>query len=222
MDMVRAVLEQGRLALNEFESKELLRSRGLPVVAGELVRDRDRVGEALRRVGLPVAMKTVDSSLAHKSEKGLVRLNVRSEQDAVRTWEELALAVTGPDGGVLIESMASGSRELMMGLSRDEKFGPCVAFGLGGVLTELHRDIVFRMAPLRREIALDMLEGIRGADILAPFRGWPEANRERLADMLVRLGRIGEEEPRIASIDLNPVILQGGEPVVADALILLE
>jgi acetyl-CoA synthetase (ADP-forming) len=110
----------------------------------------------------------------------------------------------------------------MIGLTRDEQFGPCVAFGLGGIFTEILRDVSFRVAPFNREDALEMMREIRGRRILEAVRGLPEADTEQLAEILVRLGSLGLENDRIREVDCNPVILQGADPVVVDASIILQ
>jgi len=117
--------------------------------------------------------------------------------------------------------MVAGRRELAAGLVRDADFGPCVMFGLGGIFTEILHDVAFRKAPLDEPDALDLLQGIKGRRILEGARGLPPADRGELADLLIRLGRLGREHPAVEEIDLNPIILAGSRPVVADALIVL-
>jgi acetyl-CoA synthetase (ADP-forming) len=117
--------------------------------------------------------------------------------------------------------MIKGRRELVMGLTRDDQFGPCVMFGLGGIFTEILRDISFRRAPLEKSDALDMLKEIKGSSILDAVRGMDAADKDRLADMLIRVGQIGLEIDHVHEIDLNPVILSGSNPIVVDALIIL-
>ena len=118
--------------------------------------------------------------------------------------------------------MVSGRRELIAGLMRDAQFGPCVMFGLGGVFAELVKDVVFAVAPLEQNDAEDMINALRHREILDPFRGEPEADLAKLAHILEALGRIGEARPEVLSIDVNPLILSGSEPVVVDALVELE
>jgi acyl-CoA synthetase (NDP forming) len=118
--------------------------------------------------------------------------------------------------------MIKGRRELVMGLTRDDQFGPCVMFGLGGVFTEILKDISFRRAPLEKSDALEMISEIRGHGILDAVRGMEAADKELLADMLIRVGRFGVEIDQVQEIDLNPVILSGSRPIVVDALIVLK
>jgi acetyl-CoA synthetase (ADP-forming) len=123
---------------------------------------------------------------------------------------------------VLVQQMLKGNRELMAGLKRDAQFGPCVMFGLGGVLTEILEDISIRVAPLTRIDAMDMMEDIRGKKILDEFRGKPPVDRDGLADILLALGNIGLENEAVLEIDVNPIKLVAGKPIAVDALIFLK
>ncbi len=128
----------------------------------------------------------------------------------------------GFDGAVLMQEMIKGRRELVMGMTRDPQFGPCVMFGLGGIFTEILRDISFRRAPLEIRDAQDMMQEIKGHKILDAVRGMEAADKKLLAQMLINLGRIGLDFPDVMEIDLNPVILSGAKPVVVDALMVLK
>jgi len=123
--------------------------------------------------------------------------------------------------GILIQQMIHGDREFVAGLIRDPQFGPCVMFGLGGVYTEILNDVSFRIAPLERRDAFEMMDEIRAGGLLGPFRGSPAVNRDIMARILVNLGRIGLENPEIAEIDINPLIISDGKPVAVDALVIL-
>jgi len=120
-----------------------------------------------------------------------------------------------------MQELIQGRRELVMGMTRDDQFGPCVMFGLGGIFTEILRDVAFRRAPLEKVDALALMDEIRGSGILDAVRGMNAADRGQLADMLIRVGRIGLDIDTVREIDLNPVILRGSEPVVVDALVIL-
>jgi len=117
--------------------------------------------------------------------------------------------------------MIKGERELVAGLTRDPQFGPCVMFGLGGIFTEVLKDVTFRVAPLERYDAYEMMDEIKAKKILDEFRGKPAVDREKLADILINLGRIGLEHEEVAEIDINPLIIKDSMPVAVDALIVL-
>jgi len=115
-----------------------------------------------------------------------------------------------------------GSREFVIGLTRDASFGPCVMFGLGGIFTEALKDVTFRVAPLTREDALDMIDEIKTQKLLGEFRGGPAVDRNALAKALVGVGELGVKHDAIAEIDINPLIICGDKPVAVDALVVLK
>ena len=219
--LLREAAARGQPALGEHEAKRVLALYGLPVTRETLVARRDQVAPAAAAIGYPVALKASSPEIPHKTERGLVRLGLADAAAALAAYDALAGAMEGLPGGVLVQEMVAGSRELAMGLVRDPDFGPCVMFGLGGIFTEALGDAVFRRAPLEPADAHDMLEEIRGQRILEAMRGMPAADRSLLAEMLLGLGQIGLDHPAVQEIDVNPVILSGARPVAADALIVL-
>ena len=149
-------------------------------------------------------------------------MDVRNAQEATAAFREISAAMNGAsDGAVLVQQLVKGQRELVVGLTRDAQFGPCVMFGLGGIFTEILKDSVFRVAPLEKQDALEMMQEIRASKILEAIRGMAAADKDMLAEMLMTAGRIGIENDRIREIDINPVIISGGKPVAVDALIVL-
>jgi acetyl-CoA synthetase (ADP-forming) len=148
-------------------------------------------------------------------------VDIRTAAEALVALREIQSGLNGHCGGVLIQEMVKGRRELVMGLTRDSQFGPCVMFGLGGIFTEIIRDVTFRKAPLIRADALAMMNEIRSHKILDAVRGFEAADRDRLADMLIALGQVGIDLDSVLEIDMNPVILSGPNPIVVDALIAL-
>ena len=209
------------MILSEFDSKALLRSHGVPTVEEALAEDPDEAVRCASELGWPVAVKLCATGLAHKTERNLVRLGIADEtglREAAR--ELLGCRETGEhDARLLVQRMVSGRRELILGLVRDPQFGPCVMLGVGGILAEAIRDVVFRVAPLARVDALEMIEDLRAVHLLGPFRGEPAVDRDVLAAVLGALGRIGVEHPEIASIDVNPMVVCGALPVAVDALV---
>lgn len=212
---------QGRKALAEHEAKQVLAAYGLPVTREILASSREEAARAAAEIGYPVALKASSPDIPHKTERGLVRLGLADAAAALGAYDAVAGAMEGLPGGVLVQEMVAGSRELAMGLVRDPDFGPCVMFGLGGILTEALGDAVFRRAPLELADAHAMMDEIRGRRILEAVRGMPAADRGLLAQMLLGLGRIGLDHPAVQEIDVNPVLLAGARPVAVDALIVL-
>jgi acetyl-CoA synthetase (ADP-forming) len=220
MQIIDKALSEGRSVLSEYESKQVLAHYGVPVATEMLIKNEQELTEAIERIHFPIVLKGCSPALSHKTEKNLVILDVRSREAALEAFREIS-AKLGPGDAVLVQEMVKGARELVAGMTRDAQFGPCVMFGLGGVFTEALKDVCFRMAPLSSRDAFEMMEDIRGHNILGPVRGMPEANRAELADVLVTVGRIGLENSRIKEIDINPLILRDGRPVAVDALIVL-
>ena len=122
----------------------------------------------------------------------------------------------------LVQDMIRGKRELVVGLIRDPQFGPCVMFGLGGIFTEILKDVSFRLAPLEKRDALEMMDEIKAHKILDAIRGMDAVDREILSEMLINVGRIGMENDTIKEIDINPVIISGNRPIAVDALVVLQ
>jgi succinyl-CoA synthetase beta subunit len=220
MTLLNEALAKGQAALTEYAAKQFLAGHGIPVSREVLVPHVDAAVEAATSVGYPVVVKASGARLLHKTEVGGVALHLRTAEDVRQAGRRLA-ALPGCDG-LLVAEMVSGDREFACGLTRDPQFGPCVMFGLGGVLTEALADAVFRVAPLTRFDALEMLQEIRAVKLLGTFRGQAPADLDALTGFLIALGEIGLRYPAIREIDLNPVkIRPDGAPVVVDALIAL-
>ena len=222
MRIIEKALRQGRKTLSEYESKQVLAAYDIPVTREILVKDKTSLDKAINKIGFPLVMKGCSADIAHKTEKGLIHVDIRTATEAKKAFREIMNGMEGFEGGVLIQEMIKGRRELVMGLTRDPQFGPCVMFGLGGIFTEILRDISFRHAPLEVRDAREMMQEIRGHKILDAVRGMEEADKKRLTDMLINIGRVGVDIPEVSEIDLNPVILSGSKPVVVDALVILK
>jgi len=150
-----------------------------------------------------------------------VVVGVGSESEAAQAYDDLTGKGLVIDG-VLVQEMVSGSRELVIGLTRDPQFGPCVMFGLGGIFTELLHDVSFRVAPLTVDDAGEMIDEIKTKGVLDEFRGSPAVDREALIQALVGVGELGVRYDEIAEIDINPLIISGSKPVAVDALVILK
>ena len=222
MDIIEKALAEGRTTLSEYESKILLKTYGIPVTKEILATDMDGLMEAAGKIGYPLVLKGTSTKIAHKTEKGLIKVDIRNKEEAREAFTEIMGAMDVDDGAVLVQEMVKGQRELVVGLTRDPQFGPCVMFGLGGIFTEILKDISFRVAPLEKRDALEMMQDIKGHKILEAVRGMEAADLDRLAEILIAVGNIGLEHEAIKEIDMNPVILSGSRPIVVDALVVLE
>lgn len=225
MTNVRAIIEEarrrGRKALSEYESKKVLAAYGLPVTDELIVAtEKEAVAEA-ERMGYPVVLKFCGPEIAHKSELGLVEINLRNAAELLEAFRRLEKNGEALAGEILLQAMVAGKREYVLGMTRDEGFGPCVMFGMGGIFTEILKDVTFRVAPLSPEDAREMMEEIGGSGTLGAVRGMEAVDRELLGESLVALGRLALENPEIREIDVNPMIVRGGAPVAVDALVVL-
>jgi len=215
------ILETGLGSLDEHTSKRILKACGIPTVEEEFVNDSTQCEETASRIGFPLVMKGLQQGAVHKTELGLVHLNISSLEAARQTYELLMNRMNG-NGKVLIYRQVEGKIELILGLLRDPNFGPCVMVGLGGIMAEILSDAVFAPAPLTEEDALQLISRLRGQKLLDGFRGDPPVDRGKLAQILVTLGDAGLTNPRIHEIDINPLIVsKDGGMVAVDATIVL-
>lgn len=209
-------------SLSEFESRNILESYGIPVVAATLATTRQEAVEAAAGTGYPVVLKGCGADLPHKSEAGAVKLNLTTDAEVAAAFTAIETAAAGALDGILVQPQIKGTRELVAGMIRDPQFGPCVMFGLGGIFTEVLDDVAFRIAPLSERDAFAMMDSIRGSAILGPVRGTAPADRSTLSRTLVTLGRISLENDQIEAIDVNPLLLQeNGTHIAVDAAIWL-
>ena len=222
MKIIETALEQGRHMLSEYESKKVLASYQIQVTKEIEVDTLEELVKATQDIGYPVVLKGCASEIAHKTEKGLIQVDIRNDDEARIAFEKIKAGMNGIEATVLVQEMVKGQRELVIGLTRDAQFGPCVMFGLGGIFTEILKDISFRVAPLEKRDALEMMQEIKGHKILGAVRGMEAADLDQLCEILITVGQIGLDHEEIKEVDINPVILAKGKPVAVDALIVLD
>jgi acetyltransferase len=207
--------------LSEHDSKALLAEYGVPIAAELLVSNAADARTAADELGYPVVVKLCGDAIAHKTERDLVRLGLRDGDAVTAAADELLAKARPEDGavGLLIAEQVRGARELIAGLVRDPQFGPCVMLGVGGVLAEALRDVVFASVPLDEAGARALPDRLATRALLGRFRGEPAIDRDALARVLLGLSRLAQERPDVASVDLNPLIVRGGLPLAVDALV---
>ncbi len=221
LDIIEKAVKEGRKTLSEYESRLIIESAGVFVAAAALTKTKKEAVQEAEKMGYPVVMKGCSAELSHKTEAGMVALNITDAEQVAKIFDELTNKAKNLDG-ILVEKMLRGSRELVIGLSRDSSFGPCVMFGLGGIFTEVLKDVTFRVAPLTKEDALEMIDEIKTKKLLDEFRGSPAIDRDALAKALIGVGDLGVKYDAIAEIDINPLIICGDKPVAVDALVVLK
>jgi acyl-CoA synthetase (NDP forming) len=215
--------KEGRLSLSEAESKRLLRAYGIPVVDENIAATEDDAVLLAGAMGFPVVLKGLGARLTHKTERGLVKVNLKSVEE-VRTAYRVIKDSAGDDWeACLIQPLIEGKREFVAGLFRDEQFGPCVMFGLGGVFTEALNDVTFRIAPLSEAQAHAMMDEITSKNLLNDFRGEAPADRKQILQTLMGLSKLGLDYPEIKEVDINPlIIMPDGQVKAVDALVVLD
>ena len=221
METIKKALARGKTALSEHDSKRFCSNLGIPVCREAVAFDADSAAAEAVKIGFPVVLKATGENLFHKTEVGGVALNLTSEEEVKQESHRL-LKIKGSEA-LLVQEMVKGDRELVCGLIRDAQFGPCVMFGIGGILTEVFHDVVFRVAPLTTGDAQEMVKEIQHKKIIEPFRGEAAIDMDTLSQILVTLGEIGLKYEEVHAIDINPLkIRPDGKAVAVDALVALD
>ncbi|MER8153589.1 acetate--CoA ligase family protein [Streptomyces sp. NPDC094472] len=230
-DAVRAVLDaaraEGRTALTAPEGKRITDAYGIPTPAEGLAETVDEAVSLADRIGFPVVLKIVSPDILHKTDAGGVRVGLTSCAEVRGAFTAIVDNARSYDPkariqGVQVQQMIpDGGQEVIVGAVTDPTFGKVVAFGLGGVLVEVLKDITFRLAPATEDEALSMLDGIRAAEVLRGVRGGPAVDRGALADLIVRVSRLVADFPEITEVDLNPVFATASGVLAADVRLLI-
>ncbi|MGQ4511411.1 acetate--CoA ligase family protein [Streptomyces sp. DW26H14] len=227
---VRAVLDaalaEGRTALTAPEGKAISDAYGIPTPAEALAECSDDAVRLADRIGFPVAMKIVSPDILHKTDAGGVQIGLKSASEVRGAFASIVSNARAydPDArilGVQVQQMVPEGTEVLVGTVTDPTFGKIVAFGLGGVLVEVLRDVTFRLAPATEDDALSMLDGIRAAEVLRGVRGGKAVDRAALAGLIVRVSRLAADFPEIAEVDLNPVFATDSGVMAADVRVIL-
>ena len=207
-------------ALNDTEAKKLLKKFGVPMVHDQFIDRRGDVISAAREIGYPVVLKGMGQKLLHKTDRGLVHLNLFDSQAVENAVQAIVTEAADELDGFIIQPQVKGRREFVAGLFQDHQFGTVIMFGIGGIFTEALSDVSFRLAPLNEYDAHEMLEEIQGKALLGDFRGEKAVNREELVKTLLGLSQIGEKHPEVSEIDINPLLVtQEGRTLAVDALV---
>lgn len=208
--VLRAARAAGRTTLTAPEGRLLAAAYGIPTPAEGLAESADEAVELAGQIGGPVALKIVSPDIPHKTDAGGVRVGLSSAAEVRDAYTEVVrnAAAYAPEArveGVQVQQMVPEGLEVLVGAVTDPTFGKVVAFGLGGVLVEILKDVTFRLAPASMTDAESMLDDIRAAEVLRGVRGGPAVDRTALADLIVRVSRLAADFPEIAEVDLNPV-----------------
>jgi acyl-CoA synthetase (NDP forming) len=220
-EVFATVRAQSRVNLGEVEAREVLPAYGFRVPEARLARSVEEAVQAAEAIGYPVVMKISSPDILHKSDIGAVRVGVGTSEQVADTFDLIMLRSQRymPNAkllGVLVQEMIRGGKEVILGVSRDPQFGPLMMFGLGGIYVEVLKDVAFRVAPLDRRQAQEMMHEIRASALLGGVRGERPADTDAIIDALLRLSQLALDFPEIVEMDINPLTaLEPGRGVVA-------
>jgi acyl-CoA synthetase (NDP forming) len=208
--------------LDAPDASALVGAYGIPTSPTIAAADADQAVAAAERFGYPVAMRAASGDLVHKTDVGGVRLGLRSGDEVRAAFEDMRGALGAQMGGAVVQPMAAAGVETIVGIVQDPSFGPLVMFGLGGVATDLLGDRAFRLVPVTDRDAAELVLSVRAAPLLLGYRGAPPADVQALDDLVVRVGRLADELPEVAEMDLNPVIVSPSGAIAVDVKVRLQ
>ena len=212
--------------LTEVESKTMLAKHGIPVIEAKLARSKREAVAISREIGFPVVLKVMSPDVVHKTDSGGVRLGLANATQVGRAYSEIVSSIRQayPKArvqGVSVQRMAPQGVEVIVGMSKDAQFGPVLMFGLGGILVEVLKDVSFRIVPVTKRDAGEMIREIKGYPILEGYRGQKPASIRALEELIVKVSEFVEKNPQIEELDLNPVFAYPDRAVAVDARIIL-
>jgi acyl-CoA synthetase (NDP forming) len=224
--IIQKALQEGRFSLLIPESQQICKLHHIPTPVSHVVQNVDEAVTKVNEIGFPVVLKIVSPQILHKSDVGGVVLGIADEAALKKAYPKLIADVNknNPKAdvlGVLIEKMMPPSTEVIVGGIRDSQFGPSIMFGMGGIFTEVYKDIAFRVAPVDKIDALNLIHELRGSKILEGIRGQPPADIDALVDVLMDISSLMSQHSAITQLDLNPVIAYPDGVCAVDTRIVL-
>ncbi len=225
-EAIEQARNQGRTVLTEIESKQVLAGAGIPVAEARLATTADDAASVADALGYPIVMKIVSPEITHKSDVGGVRVGLKDADEVRAAFGEMTAAVKAKEPGATIEGvavqkMAPQGIEVIIGMSKDAQFGPVLMFGLGGILVEVLKDVSFRIVPIERRDAREMIEEIKAYPVLQGVRGQEPADVGALEELLLKLSEFVEANPQVEELDLNPVFAYKDGALAVDARIVV-
>ena len=221
------VKKEGRSVLTEFESKKILKQVGISVVETKLAKTQKEAVLLSQKFGFPVALKIISPDIVHKSDSGGVKLSIHNVTEVKKAYDDILKKVGKqyPNAiihGISVQKMARPGTEVIIGTSQDPQFGPVIMFGLGGIFVELLKDVSFRIIPVERRDAQEMIQEIKGYPLLQGYRGKEPANLPALVETLLTISKLIEENPQIRELELNPIFVYRNKAMTVDARIILK
>jgi len=218
---------EGRTVLTEIESKQLLRQAGIRVIDTRLALSREEASSISKQFGFPVVLKIASPDIVHKSDAGGVKLGLKTTKQVGKAYDDILLTVRQrhPQAmiqGVSVQKMARPGVEVIIGMSKDAQFGPVLMFGLGGILVEVLKDVSFRIVPLTKRDAGEMIREIKGYPLLEGYRGQEPVDVSNLEEWVLKVSDFVEQNPEVKELDLNPIFAYSDGAVAVDARLILE
>ena len=218
---------EGRSLLTEIESKELLKQAGISVIDTVLAKSQEEAISISRRFGCPVVLKIISPDIVHKSDTGGVKLDLKTSKQVGKAYNDILGTINQkyPQAmiqGVSVQKMARPGVEVIIGMSKDAQFGPVLMFGLGGLLVEILKDVSFRIIPLARRDAVEMITEIKGYPLLKGYRGQEPVDVSILEELLLKVSDFVEQNHEVKELDLNPIFAYSDGAVAVDARVILE
>lgn len=225
--IIEGARKEGRTLLSEIESKQLLKEVGINTTEIKLAASEKEASDISQRMGYPVVLKIASPDITHKSDAGGVKVGLKNKEDVIKAYEEIMASVKqkfpgAKIEGVSVQNMAKPGTEVIVGMTKDAQFGPVLMFGLGGVWVEVLKDVSFRIVPLIRRDAHEMIKEIKGYRLLEGYRGSEPANITVLEDMLLKISEFMEKTPEIKEMDINPIFAYKDGAIAVDARVVLE
>jgi len=225
--IMKRAKKEGRNLLTEVEAKDLLREAGIGVVDTRLATSREEAVSISQELGFPVVLKIASSDVVHKSDAGGVKLDLKTAKQVGKAYDDILKGIKkeypqAKIDGVSVQKMARPGVEVIIGMSKDAQFGPVIMFGLGGILVEILKDVSFRIVPLVRRDAAEMVREIKGYPLLEGYRGQEPVDVSNLEELLLKVSDFVEKNPDIGELDLNPVFAYKDGAVAVDARVVLE
>jgi acyl-CoA synthetase (NDP forming) len=225
--IIADAIKQGRTVLTEIEAKQVFKEAGVPVVETRLATSRKQAGEIGAEMGFPVVLKIASPDIIHKSDAGGVKVGLKNRTEVEKAYGEIMAAARqkSPKAkieGVAVQKMARPGIEIIVGTFKDAQFGPVIMFGLGGIFVEVLKDVSFRIIPIERRDAVEMIKEIKGYPLLKGYRGMEPVHLSSLEEILMKVSDFIEKTPEIKEIDLNPIFAYKDTAMAVDARIVLE
>ncbi len=225
--ILKQAKQEKRAQLTEIESKELLKEAGIPVIETKLAGTKKEAISLSKKIGFPIVLKIASPDIIHKSDSGGVKLGLANVTQVGNAYSEIMSSIKqgfpkAEIHGVSVQKMARPGVEVIIGVSKDAQFGPVVMFGLGGILVEVLKDVSFRIVPLTRRDAAEMIREIKGYALLQGYRGQEAADIPSLEQLILKVSQFVEQNPQIKELDLNPLFAYKDSAVAVDARIILE